>query len=251
MAATETQIQDLLAQIETLLGQIVPLREKAATMEAELAAAQRDYERLVGAANAETDLLRARKASLQAALAAKTPPPPPPPPPPPNLPPVVPVVTPGMAPPPPPPEDPRAARKGALADHIFYFLDDDQEDVLQVLHAIQDNARYDVGDMLELLPWGDIWQARAGWETLDDQQRRLLSWLAALETRLDYWQRTLPQLEGDSRQGLLLEKKARNPEEWQDYLTGLARDQEKDNAHLRQEVQVLEIEWQKKQAQGG
>jgi hypothetical protein len=251
MAVTEKQIQDLLGQIKTLLGKIVPLREKAADLEAELAAAQRDYERVVGAANVEASRLRAQKDSLQAALAAKPPPPPPAPPPPPKPPPPVPPVKPGTAPPPPPREDPRAARKRTLGDYIFYFLDDDQQDVLQVLHAIQDDARYDVGDMLELLPWGDIWQARAGWEMPDDQQRRLLSWHTALGTRLDYWQRTLDRLAGDSRQGLLQEKKARSPEGWQDYLAGLAQDQEKDNARLRQEVQVLEAEWQKKQGQGG
>ena len=251
MVATEKQIQDLLAQIETLLSQIMPWRKKAVNLEAGLAAAKRDYERVVGAANAEASRLSARKASLQAALAAKPAPPPPPPPLRPNPPPDVPKVKPGVALPPPPPEDPRAVRKRALADHIFYFLDDDQEDVLQVLHAIQDDARRDVGDMLELLPWGEIWRARATWETLDDQQRRLASWLAALEIRLDYWQRTLDRLEGgDSRQGLLQEKKVRSAEEWEAYLAELAQDQEDDNARLRQEVQVLDAEWQQKQARG-
>jgi hypothetical protein len=253
MVTTEQQIQTVLNQIQTLLAQIVPLREQAAKLEAELAAAQRDYERVVGAANLEASRLRARKASLQAALAARLTPPPVPPPtsPPFNPPRGVVGIGPGNQPPPPPVEDPRAARKRALADYIFYFLDDEQEAVLRDLHAIQDDARYDVGDMLELLPWGDIWQARAGWETLDDQRQRLSSWLAALQTRRDYWQRALDHLEDDSRQGLLQGKASQSAEGWQEYLAGLALDQDRDNARLRQEVQVLEDEWQKKQAQGG
>lgn len=249
MPVTEEQIQGLLRQIKTLLDQIMPLREKAATLNDELAAARRDYERVVGAANAEFDRLRARKATLQAQLAAEPPPPRPPESGAPKPPPVVYDGEPGAALSTPASEDPRTARKRALADFIYCFVDDEQEDVLHVLHAIQSDSQRDVGDMLELLPWGDIWQVRADWETLDDQRRRLSSWLAALETRRDHWKRTRDQLAGDRRQGLLQEKKARSAEAWQDYLAGLARDQETENARLRGEIQILEAEVQKKRAQ--
>jgi hypothetical protein len=246
MAVTQDQIDDLLGTMEALWRQITPLRQRAVELEAGLTSVQRDYDHEVGQANIKADRLRARKASLQAALARKPPPPPTPPPPPPRRPPPVKEIKPGAILPPPPPEDPRDVRKRALADHIYYFLDSDQEEVIQIIHAVLDDDQRDVGDMLELLPWGEIWKAHADWETLEDQYLRLDQWRSALENRVAYWQRVVRQLETDPRQGLLREMKERSREDWLAFLKKLAGQQEEENERLARQVRVLEEQWQAK-----
>ncbi len=245
MPDIQTQIDDLLNKLKLNLEEITRLRSQAADLEKSLAEVQHDYEQKLGPLNAEADRLEGLKLSLRARLArqdvsppkrehsetAATPPQE--------------VIEPdsaGPKPPPPPPKDPRAARKRALADHVISFVSgEEMETVMQVVNAILDDERRDIGDMLELIPWGDIWTARAEvWETLDLQYERLREWDQGLTTRLTYWQGQIQRLEDDDRHGLLQEMQSRSRPDWLAYLDDLAQKQTKINEESSREVQFLE-----------
>ncbi|MEC4812326.1 MAG: hypothetical protein SAK29_03480 [Scytonema sp. PMC 1069.18] len=247
MAITQTQIDQRLEILKTLLDDIAQLRQQASILENELAQAENEYNQKLSHLNTEADRLDALKISLQSRLAwRKTPPPvtentsrtevelPPP------------VIEPQLLPPL-PPENPRIGRKRALADHIEYFLaDSDRETVMQVINAVLADNYCDMGDMLELLVWGDIWKARAEWETLEEQYTRLQEWQCSLEERLAYWQQIWKD---DSRYSLWQEKRSRSQEEWLAFLDDLAQKQAEENTRLSHEVAVLEQRWQAKQSE--
>jgi hypothetical protein len=153
------------------------------------------------------------------------------------------------------PENPREARKRALWNHLYYFLDTGEMDqdpqrvkAIQALHGMVNDERRDIGEMLEVLAWGDIWKERAEWESLDDQARWMQDWCAALEQRLKYWEQTVSRMELDRRQKLLKEKQKRTQQEWLTYLGWLADQQQQENLRLARDVQILEDEWRARQA---
>lgn len=256
MTLTQTQIDELLETLKSLLDQIAQLRQKAAELEKGLTQAEGDYNEKLSSLNAEADRLEALKASLKFRLAQKTqeipeqsatiidtlpvdvelPPE---------------IIEPKLGElPPPPKEDPRYTRKQMLADHIEYFVvDSDREPIMQEINAVLADERQDLGDMLERLNWGEIWKARADWETLEDQYARLESWKSALEERLTYWQQQLCRVEQDPRYSLWQEMTTYSHQEWLAFLDNLARQQEEENASLAHEVSVLEQQWQTKQAE--
>lgn len=257
MPVTDDQIRDLLNQLETLVEKIKPLRNRAADLEAQLTQAQRDYDRELGVLNAQVTRLHGRKMALRTAMAGgpqrkptpiqenearPTPPPP--------------EIDPRSDSPSPLPSqvDPREARKRALWKHLYFFLDTDQlnpdpEQVktIQTINDLVNDGRRDVGDMLEVLVWGDIWKARTDWETVDEQALRLEEWRVALQHRLEYWERATGRLKMDPRQGLLKEMQ-KGSQEWGTYLRGLAEQQQRENDQLAREISILEDERRAKQA---
>jgi len=251
MSVTQTQIEQLLEALKTLLAQISSLRQQAKEVEKDLAQAQGEYDQKLGSLYAEADRLEALKTSLRNRLAPKTtavapdytskpttnkvelPPQ---------------ILETQIEEPPPPPENPRIKRKRDLADHIEYFIaESDREPIMQIINAVLANEQQDVGEMLELLSWGEIWKARAEWETLEDHYTRLQGWQEALTERLTYWQRKQHRLESTPFYSLWQEKRSRSQESWLAFLDNLAQQQAEENARLAHEVEVLEQQWQAKQ----
>ncbi len=201
---TQLEIDELLATLKTLVNEIYQVRQQTKELEEELAKVQQDYDKKLGSLNREADTLEKLKSSLKYRLMQnqkstskeeKLPdheqdngnevhPPP--------------EILEDTFPKPPPisPEDLRRQRKRALADHVEYFIaDSDREPILQLLNAVLHDERRDLGDMLELLSWGEIWTVRAEWERLEEQYSRLQEWQQALSERLTYWQGALHTLE--------------------------------------------------------
>jgi hypothetical protein len=138
-----------------------------------------------------------------------------------------------------PPEPPQRRRKRSLANHIYSFTN--EEAIMQQINAVVDDDRRDVGDILEIIPWGPIWTDRAkDWETLQDQLERLEAWRMILEQRMSHWQSQVQKIHLDSRFPLLEEKQSRSPAEWQAFLDELASKQLVENAALKTEVEQLE-----------
>jgi hypothetical protein len=232
------------------------VRQQTKKLEEELAKVKQDYNQKLGPLNQEADSLEALKSSLKYRLMqnqkspvkeeqlppreqgngieVNTPP----------------EILEDTSPKPPPisPEDLRRQRKRTLADYVEYFIaDSEREPILQLLNAVLHDDRRDLGDMLELLSWGEIWTVRADWETLEEQYSRLQEWQQALSERLTYWQGAQRQLETTSAYGLWQEKRSRSPEEWLPYLEGLAQKQVAENERLAHEVAILEQELQQRE----
>ncbi len=240
MVDIETQIIEILNNLKELLEQITWLRQHADELDRGLIEAQRDYDQKIGPLNTEADRLEALKLSLRARLARRpspaaqpaksddapsTPKP---------------VIT-TETPPPPPPKDPRAKRKRELADYIGYFIaDESRETIMQVINAILADEQRDVGDMLELLSWGNIWTASADWETPVEQYKRLNDWNQILADRLVYWQERIHGLEKSSYYSLWQQKQSLSQAEWLANLDEMGRQQAANNANLSREVDFLE-----------
>lgn len=249
MLVTQSQIDELLETLKTRLKQILSFREQVLVLEKALIEAENEYNQKLADINDEADRLESLKASLLSRLAPKkerTPairdtfigdveePP--------QL--VESFVTPIS---PLPQEDPKNQRKRALADHIeLFLLDSERETTMQVINAVLADNDRDTGDMLEQLAWGDIWKARADWESLEEQYARLQEWHKALLERLGYWQNVLQSREKDSRYELQ-EMRSRGQESWFAFLDDLAQKQVAENAKLDHEVKVLEQQLQVKQ----
>jgi hypothetical protein len=241
LATTERLITELLTSLETLLKQIEPMRKRAEEIATGLAQTQREYELKMSAANAEAERLEALKRSLARSPQPVDPPPPIPPPPAPVPPPPIDVVDPGVIRPPEPPrENPRTARKRTLLDHIFYFSDAGQNTVIEQINSLLDDEQRDVGDILEMLAWGDIWRARADWETLEQQRQRLYGWHDALKQRLTYWEQEINSLERDDFYELWERRSELTEPQWQSFLDQLLQEQEAENQRLAREVAAIE-----------
>jgi DNA anti-recombination protein RmuC len=261
MLVTPSGIDEVLEELKDLLDQITDLRDRVRNLEnemdEELNQAQQEYEEKLGSLNAEAARLRHQKGSLKTRLdqlrksrgSSDTIP----------LPPAdIPEVAPPKPilskktsdPPEPPPLDPRMVRKRALADHIYYFADPDQETVVQQINAILSDESASLGEMLELLAWGDIWKARADWESLRMQYERLKEWQSGLEVRLDYWKCQLREIESGERYSLW-ETKSQGERRWQDFLEEVAEKQRAENRQLAHEVTVLRQELQSLKVEEG
>lgn len=253
MSITQSSIEEVLNKLEELLEQITALRQRVAQLDSEMAdelnQAQKEYNEQLGHLNTKARKLRARKAMLKTQIAQYN----------------APEATeqedsdldmdkPGITPPEeelpsiedpefpkPPPMAPRMVRKRELADHIYYFLDQDEETVMQEINAVFEDESTDVGNMLELLAWGEIWSVRPEWESLNDQHQRLQQWLQALQARLAYWKGQVQRCESESRYSLW-KIKCRGEAEWQAYLESLVEKQTKENTRLKREILVLKGE---------
>mgnify|MGYP002778632520 CR=1 FL=1 len=251
MLVTQSKIDDLLESLKTHLEEILSIKEQVLVLDKALIEAENEYNQKLGDINDEADRLESLKASLLSRLAPKkqsspdirdkfmenieAPP---------HI--VESFVT---AIPPLPKEDPRTQRKRALADHIeFFLMDSERETIMQVINAVLADNYHDMGDMLEQLAWGDIWKARANWESLEEQYARLIEWQKALLERLDYWQNILQRRKQDPRYELQ-EMRSRGQESWFAFLDDLLQKQVTENARLDYEIKVLEQQLQVRQTQ--
>jgi len=254
MENLQAQIDKLFNQLKTLLEQIAALRLGVEKLEKDLSFVQREYERMVGPYNIEADRLEALRATLRARLEEPQS--------------LIPsphqqvtqkeeqpssapilyspvsfLTAPETLPAPQPTDDPQSKRKRILADHIDYFVaPGDRETVMQVVNAVLEDERRDIGDMLELLSWGEIWTSCAAWETPSEQYERLQTWESTLKERLEHWKTRLAYLNDDPRRGLLREMNSRKPPEWSAYLDELTENQKEYNKKLRNEIDILENE---------
>lgn len=255
MLYTSQHVTNLLDNLKALLDQITPLRHEIMRLEADMAQVRRDYEQRLGTLNNDFAQLKARERYLRLSLAAKSPsqdaaesnealtdpalsqidasdP-------------EAELEIPDVSL---PAEDPRMSRKRALADHIEYFISDsDREVVMHTINAVLADEERDMGDMLELLAWGDIWSASAPWETVDDQYTRLESWREELKGRVIYWRDALQRLQSDDLYHLWEKWHTSSDEEWSGYLEELAQQQIENNDKLAHAVSILEEQWQIKQ----
>jgi chromosome segregation ATPase len=252
VSTSQVDIDQLLAELQVLLDQINPVRHQCADLERALMDVRRDYEKVMSVVAAETDRLEGLQRSLTTRLAGRPSAPSaqsiiePSPPSVPSLSPVVPVSVPDIQ-----AETPRAARKRALATHIFYFTDPNQTDVTESINTMLDDDRRDVGDMLELIPWGNdgaLWKVRGDWESLEEQHERLLGWRIALEERLTFWKEEVRRLERDDFHPFFIQSQSMNASEWIAYLQDLAEKQAAENNKLASQIAELEKKWQAQQA---
>ena len=234
-------IQQRLDQLKALLERVGEARGAVSDLEQRLSRIGRDYERVVAPFNEEADRLEAFIRALRFRLERRTEPLPPPqstadlsvtPP--------APVLSGTDVVPPPPRVDASRTRKNDLADHIESFTGA-YETVMPLINRILADGQRDLGDMLELLPWGDVWTRRTAWEDDASQTERLTRWHTALTERLQYWEERLEHLKSDSSFGLLCEQE-RDPGGWQIYLETIAARQETENRQKRSEIAVLEQE---------
>jgi hypothetical protein len=251
---TEKQIQEILLGLKELLERIDLLRQKSVDIEQGLTETKRRYDERLGDLNAEEERLRVLSYSLRARLQEK---------------PVNNSLTTTYSPPdmfspepvePPPPVGPdpslqnlysksdeiRRHRKQKIADHIYYFIDPSQENVLKVINSMLVSESADVGEMLERIIWGPIWSERADWETLDDQYQRLSEWQQSLRDRMTYREAIIYNLERDTCYALWLEW-IKGEDQWNQFLEELVRKQQAENERLIHEVSVLEAELQSRQ----
>lgn len=246
MAATEADINALLDTLEALLKQIEPLRRSVHETEKGLEQTQREYDQKLGQANAEADRLEAEKNALKARLNRQNvaPPAPRPPLPEPVAPPAVADIRiePQLPIPPPPQESLRRKSKRALLDYIFSFTDTGP--VIEQIHALVDDDGRDMGEMLELLAWGEIWKTRTRWESIEQQWQRLDEWRVALEQRLAYWTQERRHLADDTRYSLWQRRSELVESEWRALLDDLLSRQETDNKRAATEVAALNEQWQ-------
>jgi hypothetical protein len=245
MIVTQMQIDDLLANLQLLRDRITFERDQVSNLEKSLAEAQYDYEQHLGVLNADSIKLEARKEFLRISLTRQTvsssrlqPPS---------------LVVPGgelLEAPLPTSVEILRKQKRRLADHIQYFIDPDQASVLEIINAVLIDDQRTVGEMLEVLIWGDIWAMRAAWESLEVQYARLTEWHLALEDRLKYWQHEMLRLEVDPRFNLYLMRRERGQTGWQEYLNELISWQTEENTRLGSDIADLEQQLEAKQSEG-
>ncbi len=232
-------INQQLKQLRLKQEQVSALRLHVGELEKLLATVKDDYERVLAPLNQEATRLERRIASLRAGLQKK---------------PLAPAIRtrpiPSVKPPitrqqqaRAPKRSARAVCKGVLADHIESMIEDAARDqVMPLINAVLADERRDLGDMLELMPWGSIWTNRTPWETAEEQSARLDLWAKELTARQTYWQKRLNRLESDPAHGLLAEKAENSAEAWQLFLASLADSQEQKNKRLQAEIDFLEEE---------
>jgi len=239
MPATETEINVLLEKLEMLLSEVKALSaaiDRIATM---LEQAEREYELKLGDVMAEADRLDAEKHGLLSRLnRAEAPGPMPPravePVAPPAL---VEVASPAIKLPPSLPENPTRKRKRALADFIFNF--NDSGPVIEKINALVDDDARDIGEMLELMEWGQIWKERTSWETFDEQRQRLEEWHIALEERRSFLTEKKNRLEENS----LWNRRSKSEEDWQSFLDEMLQQRKAENERAAREIEKLEQQW--------
>jgi hypothetical protein len=246
-----TQLQEQIRALKDLLDRITPLREEAAQLREGLDQVKRDYGPVLGELNRESERLQDLKKALDAQLAGVPEPPPRPEQPldddvavqpPPKVPDFGSEEENAMPEPLPVVKDERAERKRDIADHIESMLPIKVwSSVLQDVNAIVADPIRDVGDMLELVPWGDFWTVRPPWETtLEEQLVRLTWWQEVLERRLTYWQDELRNLKKDDHYRLWQRMVQLEREEWLSLLDDLRLQQLAENDELQRQVTVLQ-----------
>jgi hypothetical protein len=236
-AITQADIDVLLQRLTELVARLAAARADAAPLEGALAAAQREYDAAVGGLRRRELALTAELQSLSRSTAALD-----------DAAPLVdadiehqPVI---------PPDDPTqvaaldadALDKDVLLEHVVRVLDTmddrDAQELVVMLQQAVDDPTATLGDALEQLPPGPVWERLAPHETLGDQHRRLLRWTAALEQRLADVKAKTGLVATDPRHGLWRQRE-RGIAEWRRFLERAEAHQRARNAEL--EVRLAEL----------
>ncbi len=221
MATIQDHIDLVLETIQGLLGQIEKLSKRAVAIEVGIAEALQAYNEKLGMLNSKADELKRQAASLGYELN-------------PNQ---------GHI-------EPKPIARETENQQKHSPLQPKPEETMaetplqKGVNAMVADRRRDVGDILEILPWGPIWRLRTDGETLEEQLKRLNGWQDALEGRLAFWQGEVLRLESDKSYDLWQEMQTSSPERWLIYLDELASSQTAENARLEHAVAVLERELQ-------
>jgi hypothetical protein len=247
MAKTEADVNTLLKKLEALCLQIKTLRENVSETAKGIAQTQQEVDLKLSQAQAEGDRLNSERSALLARLKPEElrggdPPPEAP---------VEPVARPvvpdfGAEPrvklAPVPLESLRRKSKRALVDFLYFF---DPGPVIEQITPLVDDEGREVGEILELLAWGPIWEARTSWESPDLQWQRLDEWRVALEQRLAYWTEERVRVANHS---LWQQRSESSESEWQLMLEQLLSSQLADNQRVAAEIAKLDAQWQEVQA---
>jgi len=139
--------------------------------------------------------------------------------------------------------DPDAVEKDVLLEHLVRVLDPDTDQhasmLLATVQGLCNDPDATLADLLEEMPWGPAWTARARNEGLSAQHRRLAVWERALRSQLGALNNIHEQLsKRDPRYSLYLERQ-RGPESWEAYLNRAAARQQEHNQELRAELEEL------------
>jgi len=241
--------EELQSALRELLLQIAPLRQEAAELRTALDRVKRDYEPRLGELNAEAEDLQRLKEALEAQLAGEPGPQVKKPPvergpdvlPPPEVKTAGPEKAEQLPEPLPVVRDERKERKLDIADHIESLLSyEDWSAVMEDVNAILSDPKRDVGDLLELVPWGDFWTVKTEGETAQEQLVRLAWWRQALEERLAYWRDEVRRLKAEDHYVLWLRMRQLSEPEWLRLLETMAQMQERENEELRRQVACLQ-----------
>jgi hypothetical protein len=136
-----------------------------------------------------------------------------------------------------------AIEKDVLLEHLVRVLDPDTDRQASVLLAtvqgLCNDPAANLADVLEELPWGLAWIARARNEGLAAQHRRLTVWEAALRRQHTALNRVHEQLSEHDPRYRLYQERQRGPEAWEAYLARAAAQQREQNQELREELDEL------------
>ena len=142
--------------------------------------------------------------------------------------------------------DPEALDKDTLLEHLVRVLDpmlnSEDADLLAHMQGMCKNPTTRLIDVLEQLPWGEVWMVRGSHETLAIQYRRLSVWERSLANQLRSLSRETERLHKDSRYGLW-EQYQKGAQAWQEFLQQAVKQQQEYKAELAEEVKRLRAEW--------
>jgi hypothetical protein len=234
MTVTQADIDQLVQRLRALVDRLAAARAAAAPLESALAAVQHEFEAAVGA-------LRRRELALCAELRSLA------------VGPVGPAPSdgdpdtdvdhdpvgpeergaPGAA------ADADAIDKDVLLEHVVRVLDTmddaDAQELVVTLQQALDDPTATLGQALEQLPPGPVWERRGAHETLADQRARLLRWEAALEQRIAAVEAKRAGAASDPRFGLWRQHE-RGADEWRWFLQRAEEHQRARNAELEIEL---------------
>jgi hypothetical protein len=252
MPTTQDQINEVLSGIEALLKEIASLREQYATVQMGLKQVKDELSNALRLVHEEADRLEVEERNLRIMLEQRSSLP---------LPATSSVLKPIVNPPPAligtvaEPEvhalSQKTRRKRELANFIVCFTND--QNILETLNAIRDDDRWDVGDILEIIPWDkneELWKARRDWEAEEAQFGRLSGWRVVLEERRLYWQALLSEIEKSLDYPLFIHRRTADPTEWQATLQNEADKQAQKNERLKAKIKVWQEQLKAQPPQG-
>ncbi|HSH80383.1 MAG TPA: hypothetical protein VLA19_17790 [Herpetosiphonaceae bacterium] len=144
------------------------------------------------------------------------------------------------------PRDDEAIVKDQLLEHVYRMLDpmmnpSDAELVGQ-LQGLCTDPLVRLADVLEQITWGPVWEQRSAQESAVMQCQRLHRWEEALSDQLSLLRRGADRLRRDGRYRLALERD-RGTAAWAAFLEQEAREYHTDIDDLRQQLTALQERW--------
>jgi hypothetical protein len=241
---SQSDVDDLLRQLQEMRSSITTARESIAPLEANLAETYNEFQAVVGVLRRQSMRLQAEITSLRIQIKRSTqdednapqediedndftydkee------------------VITEASF------QDPEAVDKDMLLEHIFRILDPDIDDadaeLVANIQGICTDPNASLADVLEKLPWGVVWTTCSLQETLKDQYYRLDIWQQALKRQLENLNRATELLQKDQRYALW-QQRQKGADEWQNFLDGCLEQQQDQNYELQGELDRLREEW--------